>query len=54
MAKCSICGNKLQELFLEKLKGTIIRKPGKNKQYSVCFECQKKFKTKEELLAKIK
>ncbi len=54
MAKCSICGNKLQELFLEKLKGTIVKKPGKSKQYSVCFECQKKFKTKAELLENIK
>ena len=54
MAKCTICGNKLQELFLEKIKGTIIKKPGKSKQYTVCFECQKKFKTKEELLEKIK
>tara|TARA_Y100000310_G_C20603488_1_gene774283 strand:- start:1086 stop:1250 length:165 start_codon:yes stop_codon:yes gene_type:complete len=54
MAKCTVCGNKLQELFLEKLKGTVVRKPGKSKQYHVCFECQKKFKTKEELLEKIK
>ena len=54
MVKCSICGNKLQELFLEKLKGTIVKKPGKSKQYNVCFECQKKFKTKEELLEQIK
>lgn len=50
MAKCSICGNKIAELFLEKLKGTVIRKPGSSKQYPVCFECQKKFPSKEELL----
>jgi hypothetical protein len=54
MAKCSICGNKLIELFLEKIKGTIVKKPGKSKKYEVCFECQKKFKSKEELLAQIK
>ena len=54
MAKCSICSNKIQELFLEKLKGTIVKKEGSNKQYPVCFECQKKFKSKEELLEQIK
>jgi len=54
MAKCSICGNKIEELFLEKIKGTIVKKAGSKKQYEVCFECQKKFKTKEELLSKIK
>ncbi|MBI2146496.1 hypothetical protein HYU22_04090 [Candidatus Woesearchaeota archaeon] len=54
MSKCSLCGNKIQELYLEKLKGTIIRKAGSSKQYPVCFECQKKFPTKTELLAQIK
>ncbi len=53
MVKCSICSNKIQELFLEKLKGTIIRKPGSEKQYHICFECQKKVGSKEELLKKI-
>tara|TARA_Y100000310_G_C20683267_1_gene817384 strand:- start:188 stop:349 length:162 start_codon:yes stop_codon:yes gene_type:complete len=53
MAKCEICNNKIQELFLEKLKGTIVRKEGSSKKYAVCFECQKKFQSKEELLAKL-
>jgi len=53
MAKCSICGNKIQELFLEKLNGTIVKKPGSSKQYEVCFECQKKFPNKEEMLKKV-
>lgn len=53
MVKCDICSNKIAELFLGKLKGTMIKKPGKGKQYSVCFECQKKLKTKEEILEKI-
>jgi len=44
----------LEELFLEKVKGTIVRKAGSSKQYYVCFECQKKFKTKEKLLEQIK
>lgn len=52
MAKCSICKEKIQELFLGKLKGTIIRKPSKSKQYEVCNLCQKKF-SKEELLGKL-
>ncbi|HLD00757.1 MAG TPA: hypothetical protein VJC39_03355 [Candidatus Nanoarchaeia archaeon] len=50
MAKCDICGNKLAELFLGKIKGAIIRKEGSSKHYSVCFECQKKFKSKQEML----
>ncbi|MFA6461279.1 MAG: hypothetical protein WCV90_03350 [Candidatus Woesearchaeota archaeon] len=54
MVKCDICGSKLEELFLEKVKGTIVRKTGSSKTYTVCFACQKKFKTKEELLAQIK
>ena len=54
MAKCNICGNKIAKLFLEKIKGTIVKKPGKSKQYSVCFECQKKFKSNEALLKEIK
>jgi uncharacterized protein with PIN domain len=54
MAKCNICGNKIAELFLGKLKGTIIKKEGKNKQYTICFECQKKFPSKEEFLKQIK
>ena len=52
MAKCSICKENIQELFLGKLKGTVIKKPGKNKQYEVCNLCQKKF-SKEELLEKL-
>ncbi|MFH1275767.1 MAG: hypothetical protein ABIH82_01515 [Candidatus Woesearchaeota archaeon] len=54
MVKCSICNNKIEELFLEKIKGTIVKKAGSSKQYSVCFQCQKKFQSKEELLREIK
>jgi uncharacterized protein with PIN domain len=53
MTKCSICANKIQELFLEKLRGTVVKKEGSSKQYLVCFECQRKFPTKEEMLKKI-
>ncbi|MFH1682828.1 MAG: hypothetical protein ABIA37_03445 [Candidatus Woesearchaeota archaeon] len=54
MTKCSICENKIKELFLGKLKGTTVHKEGSSKQYPICFECQKKFKNKEELLESIK
>ncbi len=54
MVKCDLCGNKIAELFLGKLKGTIIKKSGSGKQYTLCFECQKKFPDKKELLEKIK
>ncbi|AJF61557.1 TPA: hypothetical protein HA239_04315 [Candidatus Woesearchaeota archaeon] len=53
MAKCSICGKKIEEIFLGKILGTYIRNE-KGKQYAVCFECQKKFSTKDELLRNIK
>ncbi len=52
-AKCSICKEDIQELFLDKLKGTIVRKPGESKQYPVCFVCQKKYRTKEELIQQL-
>ncbi|MBS3169381.1 hypothetical protein J4210_02755 [Candidatus Woesearchaeota archaeon] len=54
MVKCSICGSVVPELFLEKIKGTVLRQPGSKKQYPICFACQKKWPTKEELLAKVK
>ncbi len=53
MASCSICKATISELFLEKLKGTVIKKEGSAKQYPICFACQKKFKTKKELLEKV-
>ncbi len=54
MPKCTVCSNKIAELFLGKLKGTIVKKQGKNKQYPICFDCQKKFQSKEALLEQIK
>ncbi|MBT3298077.1 hypothetical protein HN385_04075 [archaeon] len=53
MAKCKICNNKIKELFLGKLKGTIVKKEGSSKLYNVCFACQKKFSTKEDMLKQI-
>ncbi len=52
MAKCSICSEKIQELFLGKIKGTIVKKPGNSKKYEVCNLCQKKF-SKEELISQL-
>ncbi|MBS3116697.1 hypothetical protein J4421_03820 [Candidatus Woesearchaeota archaeon] len=54
MTTCTLCSNKIQRLFLEKIKGTIMKKPGSKKQYVICFECQKKFPRKEELLQQMR
>lgn len=51
--KCKICKNKINETFLGKIIGTYI-KDEKGKKHNVCFECQKKFKSKKEILEKIK
>lgn len=51
--KCDICGKKIAETFLGKIVGTHI-KDEKGKNHAVCFECQKKFKTKEEILNNLK
>jgi hypothetical protein len=47
--KCEICKKKIGETFLKKILGTIL-KDSKGKKHTICFECQKKFKTKEEIL----
>ena len=52
--KCSICNKTIEETFMKKIIGTNIKKPGSNKLYSICPECQKKFKTKDELLRNLK
>ncbi|MBD3164831.1 hypothetical protein GF323_06555 [Candidatus Woesearchaeota archaeon] len=51
--KCDICGNKIQETFLKKIIGTYV-KDDKGKKHAICFECQKKFKNKGEILDSIK
>jgi len=50
--KCEICKKKVEETFLKKILGTYI-KDEKGKKHAVCFECQKKFPTKEELLKQL-
>jgi len=50
--KCEICKKKIEETFLKKILGTYV-KDEKGKKHAVCFECQKKFPSKEELLKHI-
>ena len=52
MAKCSICGRKIEVTFLNKIIGTYI-KDKNGKMHAVCLECQKKFDNKEDILTKI-
>ncbi|MBN1543993.1 hypothetical protein JW898_00860 [Candidatus Woesearchaeota archaeon] len=47
--KCEICKKKIGETFLDKPVGTYV-KDGKGKKHTVCSECQRKFRSKEELL----
>ena len=51
--KCEICTSSIATTFLEKIKGTHI-KDEKGKKHIVCFDCQKKFQSKKELLENIK
>jgi hypothetical protein len=54
MAKCSLCGNRIEVTFLNKIVGTTI-KDKKGKKHQVCFECQKKAKNdKSIMISKIK
>ena len=51
--KCSICNKTMYTTFLNKILGTYV-KDSKGKLHAVCFECQKKFNSKEEILKAIK
>ncbi len=53
MAKCSVCSKKIETTFLNKLLGTYIKNK-KGKRKAICFECQKKFPKKEDILKNIK
>ncbi len=51
--KCSICSKNIETTFLNKIIGTYVKdKNGKLKP--VCFECQKRFNSKEEILKAVK
>ena len=51
--KCEICASKIQETFLKKIIGTYV-KDDKGKKHNICFECQKKFTTKDAILTNLK
>ncbi|MCM2325759.1 MAG: hypothetical protein NDI94_04795 [Candidatus Woesearchaeota archaeon] len=51
--KCIICKNTIETIFLNKILGTYI-KDQKGKRQVVCFECQKKFSSKSDMMAQIK
>lgn len=40
--KCDICNEKIEEMFLGKIRGIYIKKDKKNK--TVCSDCQKEYK----------
>ena len=52
MAKCEICKNQIQETFLKKILGTVV-KDSKGKKHLICSDCQKKFSAKEEILNRL-
>lgn len=51
--KCEICSRKIEETFLKKIVGTVV-KDDKGKKHNVCFECQKKFPEKDKQLENLK
>ncbi|HSU72429.1 MAG TPA: hypothetical protein VLJ21_01105 [Candidatus Binatia bacterium] len=51
--KCAICSATVGETFLKKPIGAYV-KDAKGKRHLVCFSCQKKFLTKEQLIAQLK
>ncbi len=51
--KCEACKSRIEVTFLNKILGTYV-KDEKGKKHTICFECQKKFRSKEEILNAIK
>ena len=51
--KCAVCGKSIETTFLSKMIGTYV-KDSNGKHHPVCFECQKKFASKEEILKAVK
>lgn len=54
--KCDLCKKDIEETFLGKLKGTLVKinKQGRNEIFYVCSECQKKEKNLKEKLKEAK
>jgi len=51
--KCELCKKAIEQTFLGKILGTYV-KDSKGKPHTVCFECQKKLRTKEKILEQLK
>ncbi len=51
--KCALCKKAIEQTFLGKIIGTYV-KDAKGKQHTVCFECQKKFQKKADIVAQLK
>jgi len=51
--KCELCKKAIEQTFLGKILGTYVKDP-KGKPHTVCFECQKKLRTKEKILEQLK
>ena len=51
--KCEICDKKIEMTFLSKIMGTHV-KDSKGKKHIICFECQKKFDSKDGILGAMK
>ena len=51
--KCAACSRAIDTTFLGKILGTYV-KDKNGKIHSICFECQKKFGSKEEILKFVK
>jgi hypothetical protein len=51
--KCEACKKAIEYTFLGKILGTRV-KDSKGKMHAVCFECQKKLRSKEAILNQIK
>ena len=50
--KCEICKKKIEKTFLSKFNGAYIRDK-KGKLHVVCSECQRRFRSREELLSQL-
>ena len=50
--KCEICKKAIEETFLKKILGTVV-KDEKGKKHFICSSCQKENKDKKEILGKI-
>lgn len=51
--KCEICKGKIDETFMKKIVGTVV-KDEKGKKHHICHECQKKLNNdKDEILKNI-